>query len=153
MAPSVVLAATAEKGGVTGLHGVDLVLASLGVGVCHAAVAFSRLLRETRLALRPLEVWIAAFDALVVLSLGATILMVVVLGGFAEQHAVLVNRGWDVVWLWVGVLLVAVALAQLTGRAVFRWLEAERTPSSSWPAACSADSVTRSDARRARRAG
>lgn len=123
MAPSAALAVAAKKGGLSGSHGVDLLLASAAVGFLHAGVAFRRLTDETRVAARRLDVWIAAFDALVVLALGATLLLVIVLGGFAEQHAVLVNRGWAVVWLWIGVQLTAVAVAEVTGRWVFAWLE------------------------------
>lgn len=123
MAPSVVLAVTARKGGLSGGHGLDLVLASVGVGVIHAGIAFSRLTNESRVAARRLDVWIAALDALVVLALGATLLLILLLGGFAAQHDVLVNEGWSVVWLWIGVLLGAVALAELCGRYLFRWLE------------------------------
>lgn len=123
MAPSLVLAVTAEKGGLPGSHGIDLVIASGVVGLLHGAIAFSRLVDEGRVAARRLDVWLAAFDALVVLALGVTLLLIVVLGGFADAHAVLVNRGWAVVWLWIGVLLAAVALAEICGRLVFRWLE------------------------------
>lgn len=124
MAPSVVLALTARKGGLSGLHGVDLLLGSGIVGTFHAVVAYRRLTDERRIAERAVDAWIAAVDALVVLALGATLLLVGVLGGFADEHAVLINRGWSVVWLWVGVQLVAVLLAEATGRLVFRWLEA-----------------------------
>lgn len=123
MAPSVVLAVAASKGGLSGSHGVDLVLASAAVGAIHAGIAFSRLIDEGRAAARRLDVWIAALDALVVLALGATLLLVVVLGGFATQHDALVSEGWSVVWLWIGVLVGAVALAELCGRSLFRWLE------------------------------
>lgn len=134
MAPSIVLAVTAHKGGLTTLHGLDLVLASAVIGMAHAVVAYLRLVDEARVAARRLDIWIAAVDALVVLALGATLLLIAVLGGFAEAHAVLVNRGWPVVWLWVGVQVVAVALSEAAGRLVFRWLEGavpERTTGSS----------------------
>lgn len=123
MAPSVVLAVEARKGGLSGSHGVDLVLASAAVGAVHAGIAFSRLIDESRAAARRLDVWIAALDALVVLALGATLLLVIVLGGFADQHDVLISQGWSVVWLWIGVLGGAVVLAELSGRFLFRWLE------------------------------
>ena len=57
------------------------------------------------------------------LALAATLLPAVVLWGFAEEHASIANRGYPVVALWVGVQLVAVVLAELTGRVVFWWLE------------------------------
>jgi hypothetical protein len=78
---------------------------------------------EERTAVRRADMWIAAFDALVVLMLAATLLPVVVLWGFAEEHASLADRGYPVVALWAGVLLVAIVLAEATGRMVFWWLE------------------------------
>jgi Kef-type K+ transport system membrane component KefB len=128
LAPSIVLADAAQKGGLTGAHGIDLVIASAVVGLLHAGVAYRRLVDENRLAARRVDVWIAAVDSLVVLALAATLLLIAVLGGFAAQHAVVVNRGWPVVWLWVGVQLGAVVIAELTGRTVFRWLEAAAPP-------------------------
>jgi hypothetical protein len=123
MAPSLVLAGSAYQSGVSGTPGVDLLVTSGVVGVAHAVVAGARLRSEMRLAVRRLDPLIAALDALVVLAVCVTLLMVVVLEGFAGEHAVLVNEGWPVVALWVGVLLLAVALAELTGRLIFRWLE------------------------------
>lgn len=123
MAPSLVLALAANKGGLEDSHGIDLVVASAAVGVPHAAVAFRRLVAERRSAKAALDVWVAAVDALAVLGVGSTLLLIVVLGGFADAHAVLVNRGWSVVWLWLGVQLIAVGLAELTARLTFRWLE------------------------------
>lgn len=123
MAPSIVLAVTARKGGLPQSHGLDLVAVSAVLGLVHAAVAFVRLTNEALLAARGVDVWIAAFDALVVLALGGTLLLVAVLGAFAEQHAALINRGWSLVWLWIGVQAVAMVLAEVTGRSVFRWLE------------------------------
>jgi hypothetical protein len=123
MAPSLVLAGSAYRSGVSGTPGVDLLVASGVVGVVHAVVAGSRLHTEMRLAVRRLDPLIAALDALVVLAVCVTLLMVTVLEGFAGEHAVLINEGWPVLALWVGVLLLAVALAELTGHLIFRWLE------------------------------
>jgi hypothetical protein len=123
MAPSVVLASSAYRSGVSGTPGLDLLLASAAVGLVHAVVAWSRLRAETRVAHRRMDVWIASFDALVVLAIGVTLLMITVLEGFAGEHAVLMREGWPVLGLWLGVLGVAVALAELTGRSIFRWLE------------------------------
>ena len=123
MAPSVVLSTSAYRSGVSGSPGLDLVLASAAVGVVHAIIAWSRLREETRTAARRLDVWIASFDALVVLAVGVTLLMITVLEGFAGEHAVLINQGWPVLALWLGVLLLAVSVSELTGRLLFRWLE------------------------------
>jgi hypothetical protein len=91
--------------------------------VVHAVIAWSRLREETRTAARRLDVWIASFDALVVLAVGVTLLMITVLEGFAGEHAVLINEGWPVLALWLGILLLAVSVSELTGRFLFRWLE------------------------------
>lgn len=123
MAPSIVLSSSAYRSGVSGSPGMDLLVASAAVGAVHAVIAWARLRSETRLAARRLDVWIASFDSLVVLAVGVTLLMVIVLEGFAGEHAVLINEGWPVIGLWLGVLLLAVALSELTGRLLFRWLE------------------------------
>ena len=127
MAPSVVLSASAYESRISGSPGLDLVLASAVVGAGHAVVAYGRLRSELRVAARRLDVWIASFDALVVLAVGVTLLMVVILEGFAGEHAFLINQGWPVLGLWFGVLLLAVGVSELTGRLLFRWLE--RPPS------------------------
>jgi hypothetical protein len=123
MAPSLVLAGSAIRSGLTDGHGVDHVAASGAIAAVHALVAWARLRAETRAAVRRADVWIASFDALVVLALTVTLLMIFVLEGFAGEHAVLINRGWPLLALWSGVLLCAIALAEVTGRALFRWLE------------------------------
>jgi hypothetical protein len=105
MAPSIVLSTSAYRSGVSGSPGLDLVLASAAVGLVHAVIAWSRLREETRTAARRLDVWIASFDALVVLAVGVTLLMITVLESFAGEHAILINEGWPVLALWLGVLL------------------------------------------------
>ena len=72
------------------------------------------------------DIFIAAIDALVVLAFSTTMLVLVVLAVFADEHAAIANRGFPVVVLWIGVQLVAVALAEATGRFVFWWLEPHR---------------------------
>jgi hypothetical protein len=123
MAPSIVLASSARQGGLPGSHGLDLVVLSAVIGGADALVAWSRLRGETRMAERRVDVWIASIDSLIVLALGVTLLVIAVLGGFAEEHAVIINEGWSVLWLWTGVLLLAVTLSEVAGRLVFSWLE------------------------------
>jgi hypothetical protein len=123
IAPALAIKVASDRGGMGGFEGLDLLLTSGILGLCHAVVAWSRLRLEERIALRRADMWIAAFDALVVLMLGATLLLVVILGGFAEEHSSMANRGYPVAALWGGVQLVAIGLAELTGRMVFRWLE------------------------------
>ena len=127
IAPSVVLALTARQGGLPDTQGLDLVGASALIGAVHAVIVWNRLRDDTRHAHRIVDVWISEFDSLVVLALGATMLLVIVLGGFAEQHAALVNNGWPVVALWTGVQITAVAISEVIGRLIFRWLEERAT--------------------------
>ena len=122
-APAVALKIASDRGGMGDTKGLDLVVAGTVLGVTHAVVAGSRLRSEERTAVRRADMWIAAIDALVVLTLAATVLPVVVLWGFADEHASIANRGYPVVALWAGVQFVAVVLAEITGRVVFRWLE------------------------------
>jgi sterol desaturase/sphingolipid hydroxylase (fatty acid hydroxylase superfamily) len=82
-----------------------------------------RLRDEERVAVRRADLWIAAVDALVVLALSATLLLIAILHGFAGEHATLADRGFPVMALWAGIQIVAVVLAELTGRIVFWWLE------------------------------
>jgi hypothetical protein len=123
VAPAVAVRWAAIHGGMGDLDGIDLVIASSFIGAGHALVAYVRLRDEERTALRRLDMWIASLNALVVLALGATLLLVVVLGRFADEHASLANRNYPVVVLWIGVQLLAVALAEAVGRFVFWWLE------------------------------
>ena len=123
LAPALAVKAAADRGGMGDTQGIDLLLASGALGVVHAAIAGARLRSEERTVVRRPDMWIAAFDALVVLALAATILPVVVLWGFADEHASLANHGHPVVALWLGVQVVAVVLAEVTGRFVFWWLE------------------------------
>jgi hypothetical protein len=132
LAPAVALKLAADRGGMGDLNGMDLVLASAMLGVAHAIVAGSRLRSEERMAVRRADMWIAAADALVVLTLAATLLPITVLWGFADEHASMANRGYPVVALWFGVQLVAVGIAELTGRLVFWWLEPHPRRRGSW---------------------
>ncbi|MCO8128628.1 hypothetical protein NHL50_15560 [Acidimicrobiia bacterium EGI L10123] len=122
-APAIVLAAVARKGGLTGAHGLDLVAASVVLGALHGSIVWRRLRTERRSGVRFVDAWIAELHALVVLAASVTALLFLVLGGFAPEHAAIVNRGWEVVWLWVGVLVAAIALAELSRSAVLGWLQ------------------------------
>lgn len=121
--PAVVLAMTADKGGLPQFHGFDLVAVSLVIGAGHAYVVEHRLQAELGEVDVRLDAFIAAFDALVVLAVLTTGLFLVLLGGFAPEHAAIVNHGWPVVGLWALVLLGAVAAAELVRSIVLRWLE------------------------------
>ena len=123
LAPAVAVKLAADRGGMGDAEGVELIAASAALGAVHAAFAWARLRSEERVAVRRGDMWIAAVDALVALALGATILLVAVLYGFADEHASVADRGYPVVALWTGVQLMAVVLAEATGRFVFWWLE------------------------------
>lgn len=123
LAPALAFKLASDRGGLGDTKGMDLVLASAALGAVHAVIAGARLWSEEHVAVRRADMWIAAVDALVVLALAATLLPAVVLWGFADEHSSIAHRGYPVVFLWVGVQLVAVALAEVTGRAVFWWLE------------------------------
>lgn len=123
LAPALAVKIASDRGGMGDTEGLDLIIASTVLGTAHAALAGARLRSEERTAVRRADMWIAAVDALVVLTLAATILPLVVLWGFADEHASLANRGYPVIALWAGVQAVAVGIAEATGRLVFWWLE------------------------------
>lgn len=122
LAPAVVLAVTAEKGGIAGLHGYGLLATSGVVGTAYAVIVWRRLRRLLRDELPLTDAVIAAFNGLVVLALAASILLFVVLGAYAPTATILLNEGWPLVVLWTAVQLVAVGMAEVTRRGVARWL-------------------------------
>ena len=126
MAPSLAVKLAADRGGLGDSKGLDLIFASLVIATPHAVIAGRRLRYEERTAVWRADIWIAAIDALVVLALSTTLLILVVLAVFAEEHAAIANRGFPIVALWIGLQLVAVALSEATGRFVFWWLEPHR---------------------------
>lgn len=128
VAPAFAVRWTVFRSDLHGIAGSDLVAASVLVGFGHAFVAWTRLRCEERTAVRRLHIWIASLNALVVLALSASLLVLGVLERFATEHAELADRGLPVVGLWAGLQLVAVALAEITGRVVFWWLEPHPAP-------------------------
>lgn len=133
LAPALAVKLAADRGGMGDAEGVDLIVASAVLGAVHAAFAWKRLLHEEHVAVRRADMWISAVDALAVLALGATVGLLAIFYGFADEHASIADRGYPVVALWAGVQLVAVVLAELTGRFVFWWLEPHpRTPRRRW---------------------
>jgi hypothetical protein len=105
----------------------DILAASLAVAGVNTAVSWGHMRDEEHLARRRLHVSIASLDALVVLALGASLLFLVLLAWFPDEHASMADRGFPVVVLWAGSQLVAVLLAEVTARFAFWWLE-PRTP-------------------------
>ena len=128
LTPALAVKLASDRGGMGDTEGRDLILASAVLGALHAVMAWSRLRSEERVAVRRADMWIAAVDALVVLALGATLLLVAILYGFADEHASLADRGYPVVLLWAGVQVGAVVLAEATARFVFWWLEPHPRP-------------------------
>lgn len=121
--PALAVKLASDRGGMGDAEGLDLIVASTVLGSLHAVVAGTRLRSEERTAVRRADMWIAAVDALVVLALGAALLLIGILYGFADEHASLADRGYPVVALWTGIQLLAIAAAEATGRFVFWWLE------------------------------
>jgi len=128
LSPAIAFQVAADRGGMGDARARDLVVASALLGTIHAVVAWSRLRTEERVVVRRADMWLAAIDALVVLALGATLLPLAVLYGFAEEHASFADRGYPVVVLWAGLQAVAVVAAEITGRFVFWWLEPHEPP-------------------------
>jgi hypothetical protein len=128
LAPALAVRWAVFRSDIAGVAGRDIVAASVLVGAGHAAVAWTRLRCERRTAARRSHIWIASLNALVVLALSASLLVLAVLRMFAAEHAAIVNHGLPVVTLWAGLQLVAVALAEATGRLVFWWLEPHPAP-------------------------
>lgn len=126
VAPAVAVRATGARAGIEGEYDIDLLLASTLIGGVQGFVAWRRLVDEERVAARVVDIWIASLDALVVLAFCSTFLIAGVLLGFTDIHALLAQRGAPVVLLWGGCQLVAVLLAELTGRGVYRLLEPDR---------------------------
>lgn len=128
LAPALAVRWAVFRSGISGVAGRDIVAASVVVGAGHAAVAWTRLRCEKRTAARRSHIWIASLNALVVLALSASLLVLDVLAVFADEHARFTNLGMPVVVLWAGVQIVAVAMAEATGRLVFWWLEPHPAP-------------------------
>ncbi|HKH04272.1 MAG TPA: hypothetical protein VKA65_03845 [Acidimicrobiales bacterium] len=123
LAPALAVRWSVFKSDIEGVGGRDIVAASVIIGAAHAAVAWVRLRSEERTALRRSHMWIASLNALAVLSLSSSVLLLVVLLSFPDTHAAMANRGFPVVVLWAATQLVAVILAEATGRVMFWWLE------------------------------
>lgn len=58
-------------------------------------------LDERRTHRQRAHIWIASLNALVVLALSASLLLLVVLYWFPNEHASLANRGFPVALMWV----------------------------------------------------
>jgi len=128
LAPALAVRWAVFRSNISGVAGRDIVAASVVVGAGHAAVAWTRLRCEKRTAARRSHIWIASLNALVVLALSASLLVLGVLAAFADEHARFANLGMPVVVLWAALQLVAVAMAEVTGRLVFWWLEPHPAP-------------------------
>jgi len=128
LAPALAVRWAVFRSDISGIAGRDVVAASVLVGAGQAAVAWTRLRCEKRTAARRSHIWIASLNALVVLALSASLLVLGVLAAFAHEYMHLTHLGMPVVVLWAGLQVVAVGLAEATGRLVFWWLEPHPTP-------------------------
>ncbi len=131
LAPAIAITLGSDRGGMREAADADLVVASAALGVGLAALSMWRLRSEEIRAVRRADMWIASLDSLVVLMFGATVLPLVVLWGFTDEHATMAQRGYPVVLLWSGVQLAAIVLAEVVGRVVFWWLEPHEQRASS----------------------
>jgi hypothetical protein len=122
LAPAVAVQPAVLNAGVGSLDD-DVLAASAVVGAAHVVLAWRRLRDEERIAARRLHLWIAELNALVVLALSASVLLLLVLYWFPDEHASIANRGFPVFLLWAGVQGVAILLAEATARFFFWWLE------------------------------
>lgn len=126
VAPALVMRTGVLHAGVGSMDD-DILVASFLAGALHAVLAWRRLRDEEHEGGRRAPLWIAALDALVVLALAASVLLLVVLIVFPDEHLTFGDRGAPFVVLWTAVQLVAVALAEATAHATFRWLKADPT--------------------------
>lgn len=101
----------------------DILIASTLVGALYAALAWRRLRDEEQLARRRLHVWIASLNALVVLALASSLLLLALLVAFPDEHFSLGDRGAPAVTMWAAIQLIAVGLAEAAARLTFWWLE------------------------------
>jgi hypothetical protein len=123
LSPAIAVTLSSEHGGMREAADADLLFASGAIGVALAVLSMTRLRSEENTVVRRPDMWIAALDSLVVLMFFATLLPLVVLWGFPDEHATMAQRGYPVVALWAGVQVIAILLAEATGRFVFWWLE------------------------------
>jgi hypothetical protein len=110
----------------------DVLTASLGMAAVHVAAVVHRRRHQRRTSGSRTRAWIASLNALVVLALSASVLLLLVLHTFPDEHASLASRGYPVTALWVGIQLVAVVLAEATARLVLRWLEPASASRREW---------------------
>jgi hypothetical protein len=122
IAPALAVRSEVFNAGVGSLDD-DISAASAVVGAVHMVLAWRRLIDEERTATRRVHLWIASLNALVALALSASLLLLLVLYWFPDEHASLANRGFPVFALWAGVQGVAVLVAEVTARFFFWWLE------------------------------
>src|SRR5262245_26574785 len=98
------------------------------MGAVHMILAWRRLRDEERTATRRLHVWMASLNSLVVLAFSASVLLLLVLYLFPDEHALLANRGFPMFLLLAGVQGAAILLAEATARLFFWWLEPHLPP-------------------------
>ncbi len=125
VAPAAVLAVDAAGAEVPLAHGADLVMGSAALALVHGVIVWRWLAWATSPGSRSrvVSAYISSLNALVVLALTATGLLIAVLAGFAGIHVLLAVAGWPVVALWVGVEGAAVVLSEIARRRFFTWVE------------------------------
>ena len=130
VAPAAVLVLAGARGGLgVTRQGFDLTVTSGLVGSAYAAVALRRLRRQETAERSRTDAWLAAAQALSVLALLSSLLLALMLLLAAPLQVVLADSELPLVALWAGGQLLAVAVAEVTERASFRWLTASRASS------------------------
>jgi hypothetical protein len=128
LAPAVAVRSEAVLNAGVGSIDDDILAASAAMGAVHMVLAWRRVRGEERISARRLDVWIASLNALVVLAFSASVLLLLVLYWFPDEHASLANRGFPMFLLLAGVQAVAILLAEATARLFFWWLEPHVPP-------------------------
>jgi hypothetical protein len=119
--PGALVAVTADKGGIPGLQGLDLLVTSSIVGLVAAALVW-RDQGGAQRAASLADAVLARLDGLLVTALLSSGLLFVVLGASHPMARILLGDGVGLLVLWAGVQLVAVLLGEVTTRRVRRWL-------------------------------
>lgn len=119
VAPAMVLAGAARKGGLPWAHGLDLLAVSAAVGLTHAALVRRRIRTASE---DQRAACIASANGLVVVALLTTAGLFLGLGGLAPEHAAAVNKGWHVVAAWGCLQVAAVLLSTWSRQRIAAWL-------------------------------
>lgn len=122
VAPALVIGQAGERGGLPTREEVDLVGASVAVGVPAALLAWRRVRPPATRERSRTDVAIAALISFGVLAGAASALPAIVLHATTGLAALDADAGWRVPVVWAGSQLAAVAAGEASHRGVLRWL-------------------------------